>query len=250
MSFGACLASRKVTTDIKNAYKFMTRHGVALVCSAIKVTKNMTDKMTWLSTMSKFVKGWEPIFNAIDRHGNSNNGNEKRQHLKYDDSWGKAFPGVKSPRKEWETEIGKTVSKFLDCILPDDFESHVSEHSLIRSLMKCTAQPWHYDQGFPGSERWQNVGDKNCPFVMVIGLEDCSFLDVEFADTPMRVFLAKGDVLLVRGDCLHRGTEFTFSEDCDKKQHLRGHVYIYPRSFSRDVGATYIDDKYPKFVPS
>ena len=83
---------------------------------------------------------------------------------------------------------------------------------------------------------------------MIIGLEEYSFLDVKFAEEPMRVCLAKGDVLLVRGDCLHRGTEFTFSED-RRTQHLRGHVYIYPHTFRREQGVTYINDEYPTFTP-
>ena len=48
MTLSACLASREVTTDIKNAYEVMKKKGVALVTSALTVTQRMTDKMQFL----------------------------------------------------------------------------------------------------------------------------------------------------------------------------------------------------------
>lgn len=240
MSLSACLESRLVTTDIENAYMFMRTNGAALMCSAIFVTKEMTDIMNFLSDETTLYgkRGWEPIFNGVTKLGESHFGKGRRQHLKYTANWKEK--GGKSPRALWEKATITAVTKLLRKILPKDFVEYFLEHTLIRSLMSCSAQPWHFDQGFPGSERFNGVGDNNCPFVIIIGLEEYSFLDLVFNGKQIRVCLAKGDVLLVRAECLHRGTEFTFSEDPKKTQHLRGHVYVFPCSFPREKDATYL----------
>ena len=247
MTLSACLASREVTTDIKNAYEVMKKKGVALVTSALTVTQRMTDKMQFLDRISSF---WEPIFNGVREDGTTFKRDGKRLHLKYNDEWQKKYPKKQLPRERWQKDVEAAVRKLLKAILSESYASSaILEHTLIKSEMNCVAQPWHYDQAFPDTKCRKAVDGKDCPFVLIIGLEEFSFLDVEIKGKPMRVCLTKGDVLLVRGDCLHRGTEFKYSEH-GRTTHLRGHVYVYPKSFDIQRGVTFVNDKYASFLMS
>ena len=69
------------------------------------------------------------------------------------------------------------------------------------------------------------------PFTIFIGLEKYLFIDYVFMDTKEhdRVTICRGDVLFLRGDIPHCGTENMTSHD-----HYRIHAYVDPPGLKED----------------
>ena len=72
---------------------------------------------------------------------------------------------------------------------------------------------------------------KKFPFTIFIGLEKYSFIDYIDMDTkkPERVTISRDDVLFLRGDIPHCGTENMTSHD-----HYRIHAYVDPPGLKED----------------
>ena len=239
-------SSRQILADHENAYKRMNTYGVALIPNAIRLNEEIHCVIEFLCTNKDYKKtGWDDIFEKAAGDA----GTRKRQQLTYDDNWNSA---ADSPRTLWKRVICTKIEKLLRKILPKETYKKYKKpyHTLLRSNLNCPNQAWHYDQFFPDSDVCKKrLNERDVmPFVMVTAVEEhmCTFLDVEVKGKPMRVCMKKGDVLLLRGDCLHRGTDFKYSPT-NQRYHVRGHAYIDPNNFDRKANMTYVYDIYQYF---
>ena len=241
------LSCRSIVCGKETAYQCMNDRGVALIPDGIQLNEDIHAAVKHLCEGKYDSKGWDNIFQFIDAKGAPQSGDGKRQQLVYNEDWVFAED---SPRKLWSRYIKHKVARLLKGILTKEISDQYKDpsHTLIRSKRQCANQPWHYDQCFPGSERCEACGNV-LPFVILVALEEdmYTFLDVELNGRPTRVCMKMGDVLLVRGDCLHRGTDFKYAP-AGKKYHVRGHAYIDPVDFKRQENITYPHDKYSSFL--
>ena len=250
LSLKSALASCYIVTDKNQAYRFMNEHGVALIKKGITITEQMHATIGSLCTGTNDVNAWDSIFEKIGVDGKLSEGTGRRQQLVFNKDWKQKF--TKSPPRDvWKRQINDKVNKFLKVILTRAVSAKYKPayHTLIRSARRCPNQCWHYDQFYPESDAWRMRRDKEFPFVVIVALEEkeLTFLDVEVDGQPKRICMEKGDVLLVRGDCLHRGTDFKYAP-AGKKYHVRGHAYIDPKDFQRQENTTFAHNKYPTFL--
>ena len=239
-------------TQKNKAYDFMNEHGVALIKKGITLNERIQATIQLLCTGDNDESCWDSIFEKEDAKGGLSYGTKKRQQLVFDEDWLKAGHRSSSPRMLWRREIVKKTNNFLRDILQKKIlrKYKTPYHTLLRSSLHCPNQCWHYDQFYPGSDAWKMCQGKEFPFVIVVAVEEkaLSFLDVEVGGKPTRICMEKGDVLLVRGDCLHRGTDYTYGGPESKRYHVRAHAYIDPKSFKRPTNTTFHDNKYPSFL--
>jgi hypothetical protein len=248
MALKSALSSRSILCDKETAYKRMNQDGVALIANGIRLNEDIHATVSFLCKGTYQKSGWHSIFQTVDEKGTPDIGLGRRQQLVFDEDWTLA---VDSPRKLWKRAIDKKLQQLLNVILTKDIRKQYKDpyHTLIRSKRPCRNQVWHYDQFFPRSTKCAACGDI-LPFVVILALEEqmFTFLDVEVKKEPTRVCMQKGDVLLVRGDCLHRGTDYDYSPT-KQTYHVRGHAYIDPKRFKREENTTYPSEKYSKFLP-
>ena len=252
LSLRSSLDSSCLVTQKNKAYDFMNEHGVALIKKGITLNERIQATIQLLCTGDNDESCWDSIFEKEDAKGGLSYGTKKRQQLVFDEDWIKAGHRSSSPRMLWRNEIVKKTNNFLRDILQKKIlrKYKTPYHTLLRSSLHCPNQCWHYDQFYPGSDAWKMCQGKEFPFVIVVAVEEkaLSFLDVEVGGKPTRICMEKGDVLLVRGDCLHRGTDYTYGGPESKRYHVRAHAYIDPKSFKRPTNTTFHDNKYPSFL--
>jgi hypothetical protein len=230
----------------------MNKHGVALIKKGITINERIQAVIEVLCTGDNDKRCWDSIFEKQNAKGELSVGTQKRQQLVFDKDWSDAGYKTSSPRMMWRREIKKKVSDFLRDVLPSNIlgKYKTAYHTLLRSILHCPNQCWHYDQFYPGSDAWKKCQGKEFPFVVIVAVEEeaLSFLDVEVGGKPTRICMEQGDVLLVRGDRLHRGTDYTYGGRDSKRYHVRAHAYIDPKTFQRPKNTTFDDDKYPTYL--
>ena len=249
LSLRSSLHSSCLVTQKDQAYDFMNKRGVSLIKKGITINERIQAVIEVLCTDEQY---WHSIFEKQNAKGELSVGTKKRQQLVFDKDWIEAGHKTSSPRMMWRREIQKKVSDFLRDVLPSNIlgKYKTAYHTLLRSILHCPNQCWHYDQFYPNSDAWKKCQGKEFPFVVIVAVEEkaLSFLDVEVGGKPTRICMERGDVLLVRGDCLHRGTDYTYGGRDSKRYHVRAHAYIDPKTFQRPENTTFDDDKYPTYL--
>ena len=111
--------------------------------------------------------------------------------------------------------------------------SHIElKYSILKSDGKLMQpQQLHCDV----KQQWfYNTAKSNVkfPFSIIVGVENYSFLDfvhVRKQNTLQRICFQKGDLLFIRGDIPHRGTE-----NSAEHEHYRVHIYCDPAGIKED----------------
>ena len=128
--------------------------------------------------------------------------------------------------KNFLNECINLDDRLINLITNNDFqhgENHACgemKYSVIKSDGDLAIpQDPHCDIDQPYSYQTKN----SFPFVVVIGIEQYSFMDIEFNQRGIiaRILIQRGDVLFIRGDIPHRGCENHASHT-----HYRLHAYV------------------------
>ena len=126
--------------------------------------------------------------------------------------------------KEWNNLENSVIALLGDHKFPKDQYPYEMHFQVLKSDPKLMlAQHAHSDSAVAFSL----AKTKTFPFSMMIGIEECSFLDVyiDGETGPHRVVYNRGDVIFVRNDIPHRGCE-----NMGDYEHHRIHVLTVPKN--------------------
>ena len=126
--------------------------------------------------------------------------------------------------QEWNNLENSLIALLGDHKFPKDQYPYEMHFQVLKSDPKLMlAQHAHSDSAVAFSL----AKTKTFPFSMMIGIEECSFLDVyiDGETGPHRVVYNRGDVIFVRNDIPHRGCE-----NMGDYEHHRIHVLTVPKN--------------------
>ena len=240
MSLRASFARESVSippTAARHAMQEVEEKGVCLVPGLADITKGFKE---FIFCRQQGLQSWEYVFQRV-RGWVPDRGDKKRCQLVTNED----FRGTKPPRPELQRLTAGMYKRLFSKLGVS--KDYVYEPNVLMSILGAGNQPWHCDVA--SENKYQ--GCKKFPFNIIIGVSDIAFLDIvpPSSGSPVRVLIRKGDVLIFRGDVVHRGVEYKFNKTMDKTiLNFRLHCYIDPKT--TDDGAAYIrpvDKTYPNY---
>jgi hypothetical protein len=153
---------------------------------------------------------FKPIFNGIDSAG----------RLTYD--------GLRRQATgRWSRHARRLLTTILDeagaLECPGGTKS-VTDLAALDTLEGCGFQPWHADAAPPDAHCQQDV--RNVPLSVLVALYDDTKIELIPLDSndQVEVTLARGSILIFRGDLLHRGFEYVQSPNVRLHLHIDSDV--------------------------